>query len=646
METNLTLTANRWQLAAHLLRSGVHGEVMMVKNVTSGTYLRVNRKQWQVLEKFTEPRTVPSVLQQIMEDRSCPALGEFYELVLKAVRAHILIEPKQLVKRETVANWPVSVTPSIISKMLVVIFAVSCAVVLWVPPPIPEEPSQVLAGLGWWLLGSGLGAALAASVLRGGGGEVYVRKGIFIRTKDSCMLAPADQRGVAMASLAIVAFTTAALAWYRPMWGFVPMLALLGQMRPFLHGTVTRMIAVSIKKRMSDAEHDFIFPPNRTALRRARLLKRVLSSPVTWLQLGYGVAWTLAASYVVGASAAVPPWEPEFWRENGLVIVGSVVGSLALLGLVYLTSEGYLFLRARAVARHDTIRQWWRRWLGSERFENEEIDRLRAVLRSPLLRLLSPPAQQTLAQVMTAQFVWPWKTLHDFEEPVERVSLIRSGKVGVYRRLPGGRRELLQVLCENDMVGLHAIADPNHPVFHYRTLTPVVLLQIPMAEAGKMILSQLGPIDLANPVMKFPFLSRISLCQNWHVQAIQRFAELSRMIDYKEGEPILTHGFYSESFFILFEGEASIISSKGKQLGRLRSSDFFGEIGLLQNSNATAHVIAGRDTRCLSIPRVEFFRFVTHNYTVALELESVSSRRLGRPIFPLHAGNFEQLSAR
>jgi hypothetical protein len=28
-------------------------------------------------------------------------------------------------------------------------------------------------------------------------------------------------------------------------------------------------------------------------------------------------------------------------------------------------------------------------------------------------------------------------------------------------------------------------------------------------------------------------------------------------------------------------------------------------------------------------------RFVTHNYAVALELERVSSKRLGRPIFPV-----------
>ena len=75
-------------------------------------------------------------------------------------------------------------------------------------------------------------------------------------------------------------------------------------------------------------------------------------------------------------------------------------------------------------------------------------------------------------------------------------------------------------------------------------------------------------------------------------------------------------------------------------LAVIHAGDFFGEIGLLQNSAANAQVAARQDMRCLGISRVEFLRFVTHNHTVALELERVSSKRLGRPIFPLKKGNF------
>jgi hypothetical protein len=36
-------------------------------------------------------------------------------------------------------------------------------------------------------------------------------------------------------------------------------------------------------------------------------------------------------------------------------------------------------------------------------------------------------------------------------------------------------------------------------------------------------------------------------------------------------------------------------------------------------------------------------RFVTHNHTVALELERVSSERLGHPIFPLSQADFPEV---
>ena len=77
-----------------------------------------------------------------------------------------------------------------------------------------------------------------------------------------------------------------------------------------------------------------------------------------------------------------------------------------------------------------------------------------------------------------------------------------------------------------------------------------------------------------------------------------------------------------------------------KQLATLRVGEFFGEIGLLQNSSANAAVVAKRNLRCLEIPRAEFLRFVTHNYAVALELERVSSDRLGRPIYPVRQRDF------
>jgi CRP-like cAMP-binding protein len=147
---------------------------------------------------------------------------------------------------------------------------------------------------------------------------------------------------------------------------------------------------------------------------------------------------------------------------------------------------------------------------------------------------------------------------------------------------------------------------------------------------------------LSNHVHKTPFLARIGLCQNWHRQAIQRFAELSSVKDFGENEAIIQQGVYSDSFHIMLEGEAHVVVG-GQRVAVIGGGSYFGEIGLLQNSNATARVVAQAGARCLCIPRREFLRFVAHNYSVALELERVSSERLGRPIFPLSPGNFREI---
>jgi CRP-like cAMP-binding protein len=456
------------------------------------------------------------------------------------------------------------------------------------------------------------------------------------------MLTPSEQRTVFLAPIAVLATATGLLTWTRPEWSFFPLLGLLVLMRPVLLGRMNKMIRVGAELRLSDAEHAFVFPPNRTPRVRWRMLRAHVRDAVTWLEIGYGVLWTLALGYFVGVLTAVPPWTLTFWKTQGPLLGLAIVVSLALLGIVYAGSEFYLFARERAIARRETLRLWWRRWFGRGKRPLEESDRLAAIRRSPLLRQLPPPVQQSLAKAMKPVLVSAWKPLFDFDVPIAHVSLILSGKVGVYRKAATGRRDLVQVLCEHELVGLHAVADPEFPQFSYRTLTPVVLLQVDWDQAATLVLARFGIPTLANLVQKLPFLARISLCQNWHMQAVQRFAELASVANYGPDDVLLQDGFFSESFFVMFEGSARVTRG-GRVRGRVRAGDFFGEIGLLQNSNASAQVQATGPARSLCIRRKEFLRFVAHNYAVALELERVSSQRLGRPIFPLSPGNFRPI---
>lgn len=642
MEINLLLTAIRLQLAPQLAHGELAGGLRMVKNIPERTYLAVTPKEWQILALFQEPQTVPHLLETVIEQRLCPPLGELYELVLKAVREKILVEANHIAVTVPAANWPVSLRPKPLRHFLGALLLVGLVLTAALHPAFPATAWDAFASIGALVLAVAAGIALSASLLRGAGGEVYVSRGWFVSVQDACMLAPDAQRQVLLAPVTILATATGFLTWQRPEWSFFPLVGLLIMLRPILGGRIGRIIQAAAPHRLSDAQHSFIFPLNRTPRMRWRLLRYSLRHSATWKEIGYGIIWTLALGYFVGVLTDVPPWTLAFWETRGPWLLATIAASLLILATVYLGSEFYLYARERAIARRDTMRVWYRRWFQRQSVSTGADARLRAVLRSPLLRLLPPPEQTAVANALQPHFAGALRTLHAFDEPVTHVSLILSGKVGVYRKLPSGRRTLVQVLCEDDLVGLHAIADPKHPQFLYRTLTPVVLLRLPWDQAEKALITRLSQAKVSNLVQKLPFLTRLTLCQNWHVQAIQRFAELSVIVDYVENDVIVHEDFYNESFFIMLEGTARI-TRHNKPRGKVAGGDFFGEIGLLQNSNPTAQVTANHGARCLSIQRKEFLRFVAHNYSVALELERVSSARLGRPIFPMTPGDFRSL---
>jgi len=642
MEINLTLTAKSWQLASQLDRTKPFGGVLIVKNVPERKYLAITPKQWLVLSRFSESRTVPQVLETVINDRICPALNEFYELILKAVHARILVEAGQTVVAVPAVNWSVGVKPSRVRIVLWLLFIAGLGCTVALRPALPATVLDYGISIGILILATTAGIAFSASLLRGGGGEVYSFRRWFIGVSDSRMLSPSDQLLVAMAPLAVLGATTGFLTWHHPEWSIFPLAGLLALLRPIFRGRVSQMIRVQASHRLSDAEYNFVFPPNRTPRSRWKLLISGLRNPTTWVEIIYGAVWTLALGYFFGVLTDVPPWTLAFWKTQGPHLAFAMIISLSVLAVIYVISEFYLFATDRALVHRNALRLWYRRIFGRGGIPVDESARLRAVLRSPLFRILPPPGHRAIAKALRPHMFGPWKVLHDIGAPVSHVSLILSGKVGVYRKLPTGRRILIQVLCEDELVGLHSVADREFPDFVYRSLTPVLLLRMERSVADELVVSQISPSTVTNLAQKLPFLARIKLCENWHVQAIQRCAELSRIVNYKENDVILQNGFYSDSFFIMFEGAAKI-SNRGKLRGHIRGGDFFGEIGLLQNSNATAQVTAGHGTRCLCIPRREFLRFVAHNYTVALELERVSSERLGHPIFPLSQGNFQTI---
>jgi len=650
MDINLILSAQTLTLVPHLQRSELINGLIVIKNVPLKTYLRVTPEQWAILEQFEKPKTVPIVLGNAIRERQCLPLDEFYELILKAIKANILQEPGTVTTPVKAYEWPWAVRPKIMARPIAILFCVGLVMSLGFRPSLPESPVDWVAGILLLSASLSFGTFLKACLIRGGGGEVYRPRWLWlaippyfsIDTHDAVMLAPSERTTVGIAGPAVLATAAGIAQWHRPGMAFFSLIGLIVSLRPIFGGRFVGLIHVGDKRSLSDSEHSHIFPPNRSPDGRVKMLRRAISQPTTWVRMLYGICWTLAGLYWGARLGEMPPWTLTFWQRNGLRIAVGIFGSLLALGVGYLSWEIFHFARERARARRDTLRLWQRRWFGAKKIPLDEANRVKLLASAAVVSSLTPPQRLELARIMEVRTHGFWTALPECGDVPTRVSLIVSGKVSVRREMPSGRTVPVQVLSEGDIIGLHDLADPKFPTYRFRTQTPVTLLTVDRATAEKLIVRRVPPSTLTDMLLKAPFLRRIPLCQNWHRQAIDRFARLSSITSYEPDAAILSQGQTVEIFFVIFQGDAKVIQD-GRVLATIRSGEFFGEIGLLQNSAPNASVTAHQNTRCLSIARTELLRFVTHNYTVALELERVSSNRLGRPIFPLRSGDFRSI---
>jgi CRP-like cAMP-binding protein len=650
MDINLILSAQTLGLAPKIQRSELINGLFVLKNVPMKTYLRVTPEQWVILQMFEKPQTVPIVLGNAIRDRQCLPLGEFYELILKALRANILQEPGPAPEPVKADEWHWVMRPTVLARPLAILFCVGVAMSLGFRPKLPTSPIDWAAGILLLSASLSFGSFLKGCLIRGAGGEVYrphwqwlaLPPHFTVDTHDVIMLQPSDRTTIGIVGPAVLATAAGIASWHRPGMAFLSLIGLIVSLRPIFGGRFAGLIHVGDKRNLSDAEHSHLFPPNRSPDGRIKMLSRAVSEPTTWVRIGYGVIWTLASLYWGARLGEVPPWTLEFWQRNGVRVAAGIFGSLVALAAGYLAWEIYHLLRERARARRDTLRLWQRRWFGAKKILLDEGGRVKLLAASPVFSALAPPQRQELARLLTVRRHGFWKSLSEYGDTPTQVSMIVSGKVSVRREMPSGRTVQVQVLSEGDIIGLHDLADPKYPKYRLRTQTPVTLLTIDRATAERLIVRRVPQSTITDMVLKAPFLRRIPLCQNWHRQAIDRFARLSSIAAYEPGAAILSEGQTVEVFFVIFQGDAKVFQGSRK-VATIRSGEFFGEIGLMQNSSPNASVTAHDDTRCLIIPRMELLRFVTHNYTVALELERVSSKRLGRPIFPLRTGDFRSI---
>lgn len=105
---------------------------------------------------------------------------------------------------------------------------------------------------------------------------------------------------------------------------------------------------------------------------------------------------------------------------------------------------------------------------------------------------------------------------------------------------------------------------------------------------------------------KIDLLKKIEMFSGLTKDELTRFSKLCKFVDYRKNSYIFKKGNVSSSFYIVAEGEITILdksSDKDEQiLANFIPGEIFGEFDLFENDRRTAYAIAGKKTRLLRFP--------------------------------------------
>lgn len=641
MDQNFLLTVEKLVLSETLQRGAATNGVFVIKNIPARTYLSVNEAQAAVLSVFKEPTSVPDALSELLVTRRCLPLREFYELIVKAYDAGILSSTRSRTPERAAMRWLTLGGSAVLWPAVVAVLTAGACLVLRGAPFSSGWPGWVvgaLVSLVAWLAGR----ALAASFLAGAGVEVYAGKrhwgfvpAVLWPELDDCRLLPRRDRAViALAEgLPITLCLLAALTWWKDEAAMVALIWLV-VWRPWGAGLPRRIAGIFSRRPLLDTDWNFQFLTNQRPQRHWRSWAERWDVNVCAVELLVACGWALLLGRVVlpelGLSFREVMSDWSYWSLAAPVLVS------ALLGTVVLTMVRRWRDGIRQVWRVSRQR-WsstWRRWRQEPRFPETEAALLRLAAAHPLLGLLNPYEQAEVVRSWRPATFKAWKRLAASGTESDRVGLILSGTAKLWRRASSGRLTQGVRLDEGALFGLPKMKAGDDALPEVRSRTPVAAMMMPASVFRDVVIAKLGTDTAHDLTHKFAFLRQLPLCSHWHAHAVGRFARLAQFGAYADGEVILRWKSDPQWFYVVYEGVVQV-RRRGKTVARLKAGEFFGEISLLQNSVATAEMVAQGPVRCLQIDRTRFLRFVTHNHHVALQLERISSQRLGEPIFPL-----------
>ena len=119
--------------------------------------------------------------------------------------------------------------------------------------------------------------------------------------------------------------------------------------------------------------------------------------------------------------------------------------------------------------------------------------------------------------------------------------------------------------------------------------------------------------------LKRDILARMPLFRPLNDREILRVLQVTDVLDYGNGETIISEGDKGEELFIVLTGQARVMRS-GAQIATLNAGDHFGEMALVRSQPRSATVLSEGNSELMVIRRTEFFEILRKEHQLAVKL--------------------------
>lgn len=156
-------------LSANIEVAQIETGRLIVRNTRSLGTLVVDSLQWSVLQHFNKPAVACNLIPTLLEERCCPALADYFELIIQACAEGILNEQgteEPLVKTN---EWSLVLRPAIALSLVKGSVLVALVALALSPIDVPKSLLPLLSGYLLSCAGLSLGSLLGACYMAGFG---------------------------------------------------------------------------------------------------------------------------------------------------------------------------------------------------------------------------------------------------------------------------------------------------------------------------------------------------------------------------------------------------------------------------------------------------------------------------------------------